>query len=79
MVGDNIKFAFMTPRSNPDAVSDVKRGGEYIVLLESRVNEPPFLVNSYQGYYVVVDNRIVPNPTNPIDLSAGVKKRLGLR
>jgi hypothetical protein len=77
-VDDEIEFAYTPPGSGPEAPRGLRAGGEYVLLLEPSTDSPAFLVSSIQGYYVIVDNRAVPDRSNPVILSAGVRKKLGL-
>ena len=77
-VGKTLEFAYMKPGSGPEAPTGLKVGGEYVLLLETRPGAPAFVVSSIQGYYTVTNDKLVPNKNNPVALSTGIKKKLGL-
>jgi hypothetical protein len=64
--------------SGPETPEGLRRGGEYVLLLERRDAATWNLVNSGQGYSAVRSGTLTRTAGNPVILSLQTRRALGL-
>ncbi|GIE85314.1 hypothetical protein [Actinoplanes regularis] len=74
--GSSIEVVYSS--SGPEQAGGIRRGGEYVLLLQRRDATSWNLVNTVQGYYTVKQDALTPTTDNPVELSAGVRTSLGV-
>ncbi|GLW27504.1 hypothetical protein [Actinoplanes regularis] len=74
--GSSIEVVYSS--SGPEQAGGIRRGGEYVLLLQRRDATSWNLVNTVQGYYTVKQDALAPTTDNPVELSAGVRTSLGV-
>ncbi|GIF26979.1 hypothetical protein BJ973_002155 [Actinoplanes tereljensis] len=72
VAGPSIDVIYAT--AGPEIPEGIRRGGDYVLLLQVRNESAWNLVNTTQGYYPVVDGRITTAPDNAVPLSASVQQ-----
>ncbi|MFF8956826.1 hypothetical protein [Streptomyces sp. NPDC014894] len=76
--GNALTIAHTTPGTGPET-TDLKAGKEYVLLLDRQDDGRYTLVSSTQGVYAVGSGRAEAAGDNPVRLSDGVLKALGLK
>jgi hypothetical protein len=76
--GTSIQVLYTPVGSGPETPEGLRRGGEYVFLLEPRDATGWNLISSTQGYYTVSSNSATPATDNPVILSPETRRALGL-
>ncbi|GAA1580870.1 hypothetical protein [Actinoplanes couchii] len=74
--GSSIEIAYSS--TGPEQAEGIRKGGEYVLLLQSRDATTWNLVNTTQGYYTVAGGELTPTVDNTVALSAAVTSSLGV-